>query len=325
MRTSFIMALLAATAIAPTAAFAQDWHRGDGGRGGRGGGAGQHQQQQAPQQQAPQSQPAQAPTRTFDRGNWQGGRGNWQSDRGNWEGRRQIEAQQQPQVQQHAPQPVQPNAQGWRGGVIAGQAAQGWLQRGGEHRGGGNWQGQGQTQGQGQVQGRPNNGGDWRDHGQRNGGDDSRDHGQRSNGGEWRDHGQRTNGGDWRNNGGDWRNGQRDHGDWRGGRDRGGNWNRDWHHDNRYNWSDRRARNRNAFHLPRYYAPYGWDYGYRRFSIGFGLSSILYEQNYWIDDPSYYGLPEAYGPYRWVRYYNDALLVDIYSGEVVDTVYDIFW
>jgi hypothetical protein len=26
-----------------------------------------------------------------------------------------------------------------------------------------------------------------------------------------------------------------------------------------------------------------------------------------------------------VRYYNDALLVDIYTGEVVDTVYDIFW
>jgi hypothetical protein len=26
-----------------------------------------------------------------------------------------------------------------------------------------------------------------------------------------------------------------------------------------------------------------------------------------------------------VRYYNDALLVDIYSGEVVDTVYGIFW
>ena len=41
--------------------------------------------------------------------------------------------------------------------------------------------------------------------------------------------------------------------------------------------------------------------------------------------PYDYRLPEAYGPYRWVRYYNDALLVDIYTGEVVDTVYDIFW
>ncbi|WP_409574764.1 RcnB family protein [Sphingopyxis sp. PET50] len=33
----------------------------------------------------------------------------------------------------------------------------------------------------------------------------------------------------------------------------------------------------------------------------------------------------AYGGYRWVRYYNDALLVDTYSGEVVDVIYDFFW
>ena len=48
-------------------------------------------------------------------------------------------------------------------------------------------------------------------------------------------------------------------------------------------------------------------------------------QSYWIDDPYDYRLPEAYGEYRWVRYYNDALLVDIYTGEVVDVVYDIFY
>ena len=33
----------------------------------------------------------------------------------------------------------------------------------------------------------------------------------------------------------------------------------------------------------------------------------------------------THGPYRWVRYYNDALLVDIRSGQVVDVEYDIFW
>ena len=41
--------------------------------------------------------------------------------------------------------------------------------------------------------------------------------------------------------------------------------------------------------------------------------------------PYAYRLPEAYGPYRWVRYYNDALLVDIRDGRVVDVVNDIFW
>lgn len=107
----------------------------------------------------------------------------------------------------------------------------------------------------------------------------------------------------------------------------GGNqaWSRDWRRDNHYNYSVYRNQNRNAFRLPRYYAPYGWSYGYRRFSIGFTLSSILYDQDYWIDDTDYYRLPPAYGPYRWVRYYNDALLVDLRSGYVVDTVYDIFW
>ncbi|MBL7507981.1 RcnB family protein, partial [Escherichia coli] len=68
-----------------------------------------------------------------------------------------------------------------------------------------------------------------------------------------------------------------------------------------------------------------WGYGYRRFTIGYTLNSILFSSQYWINDPFYYRLPEVYGPYRWVRYYNDALLVDIDTGEVVDTIYDIFW
>ena len=130
--------------------------------------------------------------------------------------------------------------------------------------------------------------------------------------------------------------GGRDRGQrWDGNRDRGYRWNRDrndrgrfdrnWRHDDRYDWNDYRARHRTVYRLPRYYAPYGWDYGYRRFGIGFRLDSILFGPNYWISDPYYYRLPPAYGPYRWVRYYNDALLVDIDTGEVVDVVYDIFW
>ena len=105
----------------------------------------------------------------------------------------------------------------------------------------------------------------------------------------------------------------------------GGAWNRGWRTDNRYAWSNYRASNRGAYRLPRYYAPSGWGSGYRRFGVGFSLNRILYNQNYWIQDPYTYRLPEAYGPYRWVRYYNDALLVDLDSGRVVDTVYDIFW
>ncbi len=118
---------------------------------------------------------------------------------------------------------------------------------------------------------------------------------------------------------------------WRGGSDNGrrydarGSWNRTWRNDRQYDWSRYRNDNRYAYRLPRYYAPSGWSYGYRRFSIGVTLSSLLWDENYWIDDPYSYRLPEAYGPYRWVRYYNDALLVDVRYGQVVDVVYDIFW
>ena len=102
-------------------------------------------------------------------------------------------------------------------------------------------------------------------------------------------------------------------------------WDRnDWRRDNRYNWSGYRNQHRNLFRAGRYYSPYN-NYSYSRLSIGFFLNSGFYGQNYWINDPYQYRLPEAYGPYRWVRYYDDALLVDIYSGEVVDVIHDFFW
>lgn len=130
---------------------------------------------------------------------------------------------------------------------------------------------------------------------------------------------------DWnRNRGGNdqWRG----DGGWRDN-DRSGNrgWNRTWRNDRRYDWGGYRSANRSAYRLPRYYAPYGWNSGYRRFSVGITLNSILFDENYWIDDPYEYRLPEAYGPYRWVRYYNDALLVDVRYGQVIDVVHDIFW
>jgi len=101
-------------------------------------------------------------------------------------------------------------------------------------------------------------------------------------------------------------------------------WNRSWRRDRRYDWLGWRSLNRGAYHLPRYYSPYG-GYGYQRFSSGVILEPMYFGQSYWLDDPYAYRLPPAYGSYRWVRYYNDAVLVDLRSGLVVDIVYDIFW
>jgi hypothetical protein len=105
--------------------------------------------------------------------------------------------------------------------------------------------------------------------------------------------------------------------------DRNRHWSRDWRHDHRYDWRSYRNRYGSLFRLGRYYDPYGWNY--RRFSIGFSLWPSYYGSNYWLNDPWQYRLPPAYGPYRWVRYYDDALLVNIYTGQVVDVLYNFFW
>jgi hypothetical protein len=101
-------------------------------------------------------------------------------------------------------------------------------------------------------------------------------------------------------------------------------WNRNWRQDNRYNWYNYRNNHRDLYRMGRYYAPYR-GYSYRRLGIGFQLDSLFFSSNYWIDDPWNYRLPDVDGPYRWVRYYDDALLVDTYTGEVVDVIYNFFW
>lgn len=101
-------------------------------------------------------------------------------------------------------------------------------------------------------------------------------------------------------------------------------WDRGWRREPQYDWNRYRNERRSVFRLPRYYAPYGWDRGYRRFGVGIAIAPMLYTPRYWIYDPYAYRLPDAEEPYRWVRYYDDALLVDIEDGTVVDVIHGIF-
>ena len=124
----------------------------------------------------------------------------------------------------------------------------------------------------------------------------------------------------------DGRGGWENRGGWNGSRvGAQARWSNDWRRDGRYDWNRYRSYNRQAFRLPRYFAPGGYGYGYRRFAIGARIGAAFFGRNYWISDPWAYRLPPAYGPYRWVRYYNDAVLVDLRSGAVVDAIYGIFW
>jgi Ni/Co efflux regulator RcnB len=99
-------------------------------------------------------------------------------------------------------------------------------------------------------------------------------------------------------------------------------WNHDWRNDRRYDWRDRRYRDRSRFHLSLYIDPFG--FGYQPYSIGYDLQPSYYQQNYWID-PAMYGLPYPPPGAQWVRYWNDAVLVDIYSGQVIDSIQGFFW
>mgnify|MGYP005996433165 CR=1 FL=1 len=143
-------------------------------------------------------------------------------------------------------------------------------------------------------------------------------------GNDWRD-GRRDNYRDGRNN---WR---RD--DWRhswNGRPGWDNrdfrrWNNNgWRNDRRYGWNDWRRSNQYLFRPGPYYAPFR-SHRYNRLDIGFYLDSLFFQPRFFLNDPYAYRLPPAYGPYQWVRYYDDVVLVDIYTGEVVDVIHDFFW
>jgi Ni/Co efflux regulator RcnB len=100
-------------------------------------------------------------------------------------------------------------------------------------------------------------------------------------------------------------------------------WRREWRRDRRYDWRRHRDREWNRYHVGIYLDPFGWNY--RRWNVGWRLPSRHYASRYWISDPWYYRLPPVYRPYRWVRYWDDALLVDLRTGRVVDVIHNFFW
>ena len=76
------------------------------------------------------------------------------------------------------------------------------------------------------------------------------------------------------------------------------------------------------FHWGFYHRPHGWYY--RQWGYGEYLPPIFWVQDYWIPNYVDFGLePPAYG-YTWVRYGDDALLINTANGQVVEAEYGIF-
>jgi len=180
----------------------------------------------------------------------------------------------------------------------------------------------GRDDGRGRADNAGQNRAEWRDRQQA----DRRDWNDRDRDGrrDWNDRA-RDDRRDW-NNSRSWA----DRRDWNGGDRRA--WDRrdgdrrnlaGWRNDGRYDWRSWRARNAGLFRGPRYVAPRG--YGYRPFAVGYRLDPFLYGSDTWLADPWSYHLPPADGPYRWVRYFNDVLLVDLRTGAVADSIQNFFW
>lgn len=72
-----------------------------------------------------------------------------------------------------------------------------------------------------------------------------------------------------------------------------------------------------------YHRPPGFTY--RRWSYGQFLPSIFWGRDYWLDDWNDFGLMNPPPGTIWVRYGDDALLIDRYTGEVIQVEYDIFY
>lgn len=70
-------------------------------------------------------------------------------------------------------------------------------------------------------------------------------------------------------------------------------------------------------------APGGW-HAYRRLGRGTALPRYWFSPSFFITDYAYYGLGAPPYGYRWVRYYDDAVLVND-RGDVWDTIDGIDW
>lgn len=91
-----------------------------------------------------------------------------------------------------------------------------------------------------------------------------------------------------------------------------------WHRDD---WRYWRERNRDL------YRGGNWrtDYRYQAFRPGVRLGFGYYQPRYYLNDYSRYRLPNPGWNRRWVRHYNDVLLVDVRSGLVIDVYRNFYW
>ena len=94
--------------------------------------------------------------------------------------------------------------------------------------------------------------------------------------------------------------------------------NRNW---GRNDWRGYRDQNRKVYQRGNWNAPWR----YQAFRPGIRIGSGYYGQRYWIADPWRYRLPSPTRTQRWVRHYDDVLLIDTRRGVVIDVIRNFYW
>ncbi|MEG3087559.1 RcnB family protein [Sphingomonas sp. PB4P5] len=97
-------------------------------------------------------------------------------------------------------------------------------------------------------------------------------------------------------------------------RDRNRNYGRD-------DWRGYRNNNRAVYARGNWRAPFR----YTQFRSGIRIAPRYYGSRYYITDPGRYRLRNVGYNQRWVRHYNDVLLVDTRRGIVMDVIRNFYW
>lgn len=89
----------------------------------------------------------------------------------------------------------------------------------------------------------------------------------------------------------------------------------------REDWRDYRRSHRSVYRGGNWRAPFR----YNQWNAGAQLRPAYYNSRYYISDPYRYRLPRPGMNQRWVRHYNDVMLVNVRNGRVIQVHRGFFW
>ncbi|MEZ5656132.1 MAG: RcnB family protein [Sphingobium sp.] len=84
---------------------------------------------------------------------------------------------------------------------------------------------------------------------------------------------------------------------------------------------DYRRSHRNAYKRGKWNAPFR----YHQWDRGAHMGRTYYSSRYYLNDPWRYRLPKTHRYERWVRHYDDVLLVDVRNGRVITAYHNFFF